>query len=132
MSKPNFISSFYDLKAELPFEEIAALDRLEHVTAVEVRTFARDFLRLVPPERIYPLHGLPVDFTKRETPFALTSRKVWMPHPSIVAKLRGSARSLISYIGICADSGVSDAKSQNVSCAEATCGISLFGSGFTA
>jgi hypothetical protein len=33
---------------------------------------------------------------------------------------------------MCADSGVSETKSQNVSWADAACGISLCGSGFTA
>ena len=42
------------------------------------------------------------------------------------------ARSLITHISMWALSGVSDAKSQNVSCADWACGISLCGSGFTA
>ena len=65
-------------------------------------------------------------------PRALTSRKVCTPKPSIMAKLRGMARSLISHISMWALSGVSETKSQNVSCADAACGISLLGSGFTA
>ena len=39
-----------DLKPELPFEKIAALDRLEHVSTVEVRVFAGNLLSFVPPQ----------------------------------------------------------------------------------
>ena len=42
------------------------------------------------------------------------------------------ARSDITHMIMCIDSGISEMKSQNVSCAEAACGISLCGSGFTA
>ena len=79
-----------------------------------------------------PFSGFQWNFTKRDTPSALTRRKVWTPKPSIVAKLRGMARSLITHISMWALSGVSETKSQNVSCADCACGISLCGSGFTA
>ncbi len=55
-----------------------------------------------------------------------------MPKPSIIRKLRGMARSDMTHMIMCIDSGISEMKSQKVSCAEAACGISLFGSGFTA
>ena len=42
------------------------------------------------------------------------------------------ARSDITHMIMCIDSGMSEMKSQNVSCADAACGISLCGSGFTA
>ncbi|SAJ30973.1 Uncharacterised protein [Enterobacter cloacae] len=42
------------------------------------------------------------------------------------------ARSDISHMTMCADSGVSETKSQKVSWADAPVGISLCGSGFTA
>ena len=42
------------------------------------------------------------------------------------------ARSDITHMIMCVDSGVSEMKSQKVSWAEAACGISLCGSGLTA
>ena len=54
-----------------------------------------------------------------------------MPKPSIVRNERGIARSDIAHISMWVDSGCSDAKSQKVSCADAACGISRSGSGFT-
>ena len=57
---------------------------------------------------------------------------MWTPKPSIIRKLRGIARSDITHMIMCIDSGISEMKSQNVSCAEAACGISLCGSGLTA
>ena len=44
----------------------------------------------------------------------------------------GRARSDITHMIMCMDSGVNEMKSQNVSCAEAACGISCYGSGLTA
>ena len=55
---------------------------------------------------------------------SLTRRNVCTPKPSIVAKLRGSARSDISHNTMCIASGCSDTKSQNESCADDACGIS--------
>ncbi len=57
---------------------------------------------------------------------------MWTPKPSIIAYERGSARSDISQNSMWVDSGVSEQKSQNVSCADEACGISLRGSGLTA
>ena len=45
-------------------------------------------------------------------------------------KLRGTPLSLITHMTVCIVSGVFVTKSQNVSWAEAACGISLSGSGF--
>ena len=42
------------------------------------------------------------------------------------------ARSDITHISMWVDSGISETKSQNVSCALAACGIPWCGSGFTA
>ena len=42
------------------------------------------------------------------------------------------ARSDITHISMCVDSGISETKSQNVSCALAACGIAWCGSGLTA
>ena len=55
-----------------------------------------------------------------------------MPKPSIIRKLRGMARSDITHMIMCMDSGINETKSQNVSWAEAAWGISLCGSGLTA
>ena len=75
-----------DLETELPFGEVAPLDRLPEVAAVEVRVFAGDLLGLFPHERANALPGFQWNFTKRDLPCALTSRKVWTPKPSIIAK----------------------------------------------
>ena len=45
-----------DLEAELPFEDVAALDRLEHVAPVEIWIFAGDF-ELRPTEGMHPEVG---------------------------------------------------------------------------
>ncbi|EWS62714.1 hypothetical protein Y695_04056 [Hydrogenophaga sp. T4] len=47
-------------------------------------------------------------------------------------RLRGMPRSDITHISVCVVSGLSEAKSQKVSCAEAACGMPWCGSGFTA
>ena len=57
----HFVLFLDDLQAKLPFEEVAALDRLEHVPPVEVGVHAGDFLRLVPPQREEALGWLPVE-----------------------------------------------------------------------
>ncbi len=42
------------------------------------------------------------------------------------------ARSDMTHISMCVDSGISETKSQKVSWAEAACGMALCGSGLTA
>lgn len=54
-----------------------------------------------------------------------------MPKPSIIRYERGIARADITHIIMCIASGINEMKSQNVSYADAACGISLFGSGLT-
>ncbi|MNJ66649.1 hypothetical protein D3C77_627410 [compost metagenome] len=79
-----------------------------------------------------PATGFQWNLTKRLTPSALIRRKVCTPKPSIARKLRGIPRSDMVQSTMCADSGVSETKSQKLSCADCACGISLCGSGFTA
>ncbi|MNI97013.1 hypothetical protein D3C73_1555820 [compost metagenome] len=55
-----------------------------------------------------------------------------MPKPSMVRSERGIVRSLIAHMIMCIDSGISETKSQNVSCALAACGNARSGSIFTA
>jgi len=66
--------------------------------------------------------GFQWNLTKVLFPSALTKRKVWMPNPSIVAKLLGSVRSDIAHMIMWVDSGISEMKSQKVSCAVAAWG----------
>jgi hypothetical protein len=66
------------------------------------------------------------------SPAASTNRYVLTPKPCIVRSDRGSARSDIAHISMCMLSGISDTKSQNVSCAVAACGKPRSGSIFTA
>ena len=54
------------------------------------------------------------------------------PKPCIMRKLRGMARSDITHITVWMVSGIRPTKSQNVSCADAACGMPWCGSGFTA
>ena len=79
-----------------------------------------------------PAAGFQWNLTRLVLPFAFTRRNVWTPKPSIVRKERGIARSDIAHINMCVDSGVSDTKSQNESCAVCAWGISRSGSGFAA
>ena len=79
-----------------------------------------------------PARGVQWNFTKWDSPAALTSRNVWTPKPCIMLKLRGSARSDMTHISMWVDSGISETKSQNVSWALAAWGIPWCGSGFTA
>jgi hypothetical protein len=76
--------------------------------------------------------GFQWNFTKRDLPLSFTRRKVWTPKPSIMRRLRGMARSDMTHMIMCMDSGIREMKSQKVSWAEAAWGISLSGSGFTA
>ena len=46
-------------------------------------------------------------------------------------KERGMARSDMTHMIMCIDSGVSEMKSQKLSCADCACGKALSGSGFT-
>jgi hypothetical protein len=71
-----------------------------------------------------PSFGVQWNFTSVAWPSALTKRKVCTPKPCIIRKLRGMVRSLICHSSMWVDSGVSDTKSQKVSCALAPCGIS--------
>ena len=50
-----------DLQAQLLLREVAALDRLPEVAAVEVGVLAGDLLRLVPHQRADALERLPVE-----------------------------------------------------------------------
>ena len=57
---------------------------------------------------------------------------MWTPKPCIIRYERGIARSDIAHMSMWVDSGMSDTKSQNVSCAVAACGIAKWGSGLAA
>ena len=79
-----------------------------------------------------PSFGRQWNLTKVESPASLRSRKLWMPKPSIMRSERGSVRSDMAHITMCMASGVSEMKSQKVSCALAACGKPRSGSIFTA
>src|SRR5580658_1577681 len=55
-----------------------------------------------------------------------------MPNPSIIRSERGNVRSDMIHMTMFIDSGVSEMKSQKVSCAVADCGKPRSGSIFTA
>ena len=122
-----------DLEAQLVFGEHARLDRFPEVAAVEVRVGAGDLDASSQSSEWVPAIGFQWNLTKRDSPCALTSRKVCTPKPCIMRKLRGRARSDITHISMCGRlSGISDTKSQNVSWALAACGIPWCGSGLSA
>ena len=79
-----------------------------------------------------PSCGRQWNFTNVERPSLSTKRKVWMPKPSIIRRLRGRPRSDSAHMVMCQVSGVSETKSQKVSCALEACGKARSGSIFTA
>ena len=112
-----------ELHAELPLGKVAGLDRLPQIAPMKVRVRARDLHGLVPHQRLQAQLRPPVELDERRLrPAALTRRNVWTPKPSMMRKQRGIARSDMIHITMCVDSGVSETKSQKVSCAVAACG----------
>ena len=79
-----------------------------------------------------PSFGFQMNLTKVDSSFAFTSRKVWTPNPCMNRKERGIARSDMTHMIMCIDSGVRLMKSQKLSCADCACGKARSGSGFTA
>ena len=69
-----------------------------------------------------PAFGFQWNLTKVLFPSFEMKRKVWMPNPSMLAKVRGSVRSDIAHITMWVVSGIKLMKSQNVSCAVAAWG----------
>ena len=72
--------------------------------------------------------GFQWNFTKVDSPPALTSRNVWTPKPSMNRNERGIARSDMIHISMCVDSGISETKSQKLSWAVCACGNPRSGS----
>ena len=79
-----------------------------------------------------PSFGFQWNLTKVDCPSASTRRKVWTPKPSMKRNERGMARSDMIHMIMCMLSGVSEMKSQKLSCAVCACGKSRSGSGLTA
>ena len=117
-----------ELHAELPLGEVARRDRVPQVAAVEVGVGAVDLDRLVPHHRLQAELRLPVELHERRPPAAFTKRNVWTPKPSMNRNERGMARSDIAHMSMCVDSGMSDTKSQKLSCAVCACGNPRSGS----
>ena len=69
-----------------------------------------------------PCRGFQWNLTNVASPEAFTKRKVWTPKPSMKRSERGMARSDIVHSTMCVASGMSEMKSQKVSCALAACG----------
>ena len=70
--------------------------------------------------------------TNVDSPAALTNRKVCTPKPSMNRNDRGIARSDIVHMTMCVASGISEMKSQKLSCADWACGNPRSGSCLTA
>ena len=79
-----------------------------------------------------PSTGFQWNLTYVDAPSALTKRKLWTPKPSMKRNDRGTARSDMTHMIMCIDSGISETKSQKLSCADWAWGKSRSGSGFTA
>jgi hypothetical protein len=79
-----------------------------------------------------PSLGFQWNFTKVERPSALTKRNVWTPKPSMNRNERGMARSDIVQSTMCVASGMSEMKSQKLSCADWAWGKPRSGACFTA
>ena len=79
-----------------------------------------------------PSFGFQWNFTKLDFPSAVSSRKVCTPNPSMKRKERGMVRSDMIHMTMCIDSGISEMKSQKLSCAVCACGNPRSGSGFAA
>ena len=75
-----------------------------------------------------PSFGFQWNFTNVDWPSAFTSRKVWTPKPSMNRNERGIARSDMIHISMWVDSGISETKSQKLSCAVCACGNPRSGS----
>ena len=73
-----------DLHAQLVLGKRAGFDRLPQVATMEVGVGAGNFHRLVPVERMRSGTGFQWNLTKRDSPSALTNRKVWTPNPCII------------------------------------------------
>ena len=114
------------LHAQFPFREIAVFDGFPQIAPMKVGILTGDLLRFI-PDAPNGHQAAVSSGTSRNAicPSALMKRKVWTPNPSIMRKLRGIARSDITHMIMCIDSGISEMKSQNVSCADAAWGISL-------
>ena len=110
------------LNAELPFRKVAAVDRLAQIAAVKVIVGGLKLQRLVPQRRLHAELRLPVEF--HEGRFALGVDEAERVDAKALhhAKERGIVRSDIAHISMWVVSGISDAKSQNVSCALPACG----------
>ncbi len=119
------------LHAQLPFGEVAAIDRVPQVAAVEVGSAPLILTASFQTTDCSPCLGFQWNLTKVDLPAASTRRKVWTPKPSMVRKERGIARSDMTHMIMWKLSGVRLMKSQKLSWAEAACGNSRSGSGFT-
>ena len=75
-----------------------------------------------------PPFGFQWNLANVDRPTAFTSRKVCTPKPSMNRNDRGIARSDMIHISMWADSGISEAKSQKLSCAVWACGKPRSGS----
>ena len=79
-----------------------------------------------------PSLGFQWNLTNVDSPASLTKRNVCTPNPSMNRKERGMARSDIVHITMCVASGISEMKSQKLSCADCACGKARSGACFTA
>ena len=112
-----------ELHAELPLREVAAVDGVPQVAAVEVGVGAVDLDGLVPHHRLHAELRLPVELDERRLAGRRsTNRNVWTPKPSMNRNERGMARSDIVHITMWVASGISEMKSQKLSCADWACG----------
>ncbi len=120
------------LHAKFPFREVAVLDRLEQITAVEVLIGAGNLDRLVPDGRLQAQLGTPMEFDEGAFAFVIEETEAVDAEPFDHAqRARDGAVAHRPHDHV-HRFGVSEMKSQNVSCALAACGKPRSGSIFTA
>ena len=121
-----------ELDAELPLGEVARL-----IASQRSRRWKSGSAPLILTASFHttdcmPCFGFQWNLTNVDFPSALTKRKVWTPKPSMNRNERGIARSDMTHMIMCIDSGISEMKSQKLSCAVCACGKPRSGSCFAA
>ena len=120
------------LHPQLPFGEIAALDRVPQIAAMKVGVGAIDLERLVPYHGLQAELRLPVKLDESRFAPSIDHPEGMDAEPFHEFERARIARSDIAHISMCVDSGISDTKSQKLSCALCACGKPRSGSSFTA
>ncbi len=121
-----------ELHAQFPFRKVASLYRSPQIAPVKVRIRTVDFHRLVPDNRLEAEFRFPDEFDESRLVLVVQETERMNTKPSIKRKERGMARSDMTHMIMCMDSGVRLMKSQKLSWADWACGKARSGSSLTA